>query len=191
MDHKKVSWAQDGDEPAIVSALFMPPASQCWPAPFNFRANCLSLCCILWSPIQVTTGLIVPLYREWKYYGQVEIRPEVLTHSWVRWVRSTFQRNKEKAAHLLLRRSRAAWELRGNSCCSIHGGWKSPLCVSRVTCADSSWCLSLAGAAVTWKGDRSQKHQHLCVKKPSSFPSSDLWCLTEKFKWFTGGKPLN
>lgn len=44
-----------------------------------------------------------------------------VTHSWVRWVRSTFQRNKEKAAHLLLRRSRAAWELRGNSCCSVHG----------------------------------------------------------------------
>lgn len=83
------------------------------------------------------------------------------------------------------------WEQRGNSCCSINEYWESPLWVSRVTCADTSWCSSLAGAAVTWKGDRSLKHQHLCVKKPYSFPSSGLWCLMEKIKYFTGEEPLN
>lgn len=132
-----------------------------------------------WSPIQMITSLTDPLYwgmdipctdenKAWSvdaFLSEV-IYKRVSEYQW-------------QATHLLLRRSRAVWKLRGKTSDLLLCSWRlrAHLGFAGVTCPGSSWSLTLAGSGVTWKSDRSQEHWHLLVRRshPASLPCDGRW----------------
>lgn len=136
-----------------------------------------------WSPIQMVTSLMDPLYWGVAWSVDTFLSEVIYKHvSGYQW----------QATHLLLRRSRAVWKLRGKTSDLLLCSWRlrAHLGFAGITCPGSSWSLTLAGSGVTWKSDRSQEHWHLLVWR--NHPALLLlWWQMEKLKHFTGEKSLN